>query len=148
LRAISAVVAFCSSTAAAMTAEIVLISPMVSRFVWMAATTSLVDSSFVNEELYHGKMAAGGRIGRPMTAGVAALPASDQAAILAKVIAHDEFTEDNDPHCEHDFGVRSRRATHLLETHYYDQSLEYGSEDPADLAKTTRVLTIMPADEY
>ena len=29
----------------------------------------------------------------------------------------------------------------------YDQSLEFGSENPADPAKTTRVLTIMLAEE-
>ncbi|MFZ2108608.1 MAG: DUF3768 domain-containing protein [Roseiarcus sp.] len=31
---------------------------------------------------------------------------------------------------------------------YYDRATEMGSPDPADPAATTRVLTIMLADEY
>jgi hypothetical protein len=31
---------------------------------------------------------------------------------------------------------------------YYDRKTEFGSPDPADPAVTTRVLTIMRADEY
>ena len=40
-----------------------------------------------------------------ITAGVEALPAEQRRSLLAKVRAFDAFTEDNDPHGEHDFGV-------------------------------------------
>ena len=86
---------------------------------------------------------------RLMTAGIAALPAPDQAAILAKVMRHDDFTEDNDPHGEHDFGAFDHAGKHVFwKIDCYDSSMEFGSEDPADPAKTTRVLTIMLAEEY
>jgi Protein of unknown function (DUF3768) len=37
---------------------------------------------------------------------------------------------------------------HLFKIGYYDASMEFGSEDPADLSKTTRVLTIMLAEDW
>jgi hypothetical protein len=37
---------------------------------------------------------------------------------------------------------------HPFEIDYYDASIEFGSEDPADLSKTTRVLTIMLAEDW
>ncbi|RIA46407.1 uncharacterized protein DUF3768 [Hephaestia caeni] len=36
----------------------------------------------------------------------------------------------------------------LFKIDYYDPNLEYGSEDPADAAQTTRVLTIMLPEDY
>ena len=64
-------------------------------------------------------------------------------------MAFDAFTEDNDPHGEHDFGAFDHAGHRIFwKIDYYDQSLEFGSENPADPAKTTRVLTIMLADEY
>ena len=39
------------------------------------------------------------------TEGITALPQRDQSAIREKVELFDSFTEDNDPHGEHDFGA-------------------------------------------
>ena len=86
---------------------------------------------------------------RLMTAGVAALPFADQAAIVGKVMNFEDFTEDNDPHGEHDFGAFDFKHERIFwKIDYYDSACKYGSPNPADPAQTTRVLTIMLADEY
>ncbi len=70
-------------------------------------------------------------------------------AAIAATRTFDEFTPDNDPYGEHDFGSVSVRGTKLFwKIDYYDLSLNFGSKDPADPAQTTRVLTIMLAEEY
>ena len=84
-----------------------------------------------------------------MTAGVAALPEEDVARVLDRVRRFDEFTPENDPHGEHDFGSFDvAGTTYFFKVDYYSPDMEGGSEDPADPDKTTRVLTIMRADEY
>jgi hypothetical protein len=84
-----------------------------------------------------------------MTAGVAALPEEDVARVLERVRRFDEWTEDNDPHGEHDFGsFVVGGMTYFFKVDYYAPDMDGGSEDPADPDKTTRVLTIMRADEY
>ena len=40
-----------------------------------------------------------------ITAGVEAMPLEQRRSLLAKVRAFDVFTDDNDPHGEHDFGA-------------------------------------------
>lgn len=84
-----------------------------------------------------------------MTAGVNALPAEVKAAIIQRVTTFSDFNADNDPHGEHDFGtfaLAGRKFFFKIE--YYDAIMEFGSEDPTDPTKTTRVLTIMLAEEY
>jgi Protein of unknown function (DUF3768) len=39
-----------------------------------------------------------------ITAGVEAMPPDRRRSLLEKVRALDAFTDDNDPHAEHDFG--------------------------------------------
>ena len=84
-----------------------------------------------------------------ITAGVEALPSNQRRSILAKVRAFDAFTEDNDPHEEHDFGVVEHGGVRCFwKIDYYDREMEMLSPDPADPSVTTRVLTIMLAYEY
>jgi hypothetical protein len=84
-----------------------------------------------------------------VTTGVKALPRECRAALLDKVGAFDAFNEDNDPHGEHDFGlVEDGDVRCIWKIDYYDREVELMSPDPADPAVTTRVLTVMLADEY
>src|SRR5208282_629983 len=78
-----------------------------------------------------------------VTRGIADLPWHEQADILARVQAFDAFTEDNDPHGEHDFGsFVYKRLTIFWKIDYYDLLLNNGSRDPSDPALTRRVLTV------
>ncbi len=89
----------------------------------------------------------GGRV--LMTAGVDALPSDVKSMVIQRVATFSDFNADNDPHAEHDFGsfeLAGRKFFFKLD--YYDSAMEFGSEDPTDPAKTTRVLTIMLAEEY
>jgi len=84
-----------------------------------------------------------------VTAVVEALPTAKRKAILAKVRAFDAFTEDNDPHGEHDFGVIEDGDVRCFwKIDYYDREMELMSPNPSDPEVTTRVLTIMLTDEY
>jgi hypothetical protein len=89
----------------------------------------------------------GGRL--MVTAGVSALPPSTQVDVLCAVQAFNTFTPDNDPYGEHDFGrVEVGDCLVFWKIDYYDETLRYSSEDPADPALTVRVLTIMLTEEY
>ena len=89
----------------------------------------------------------GGRV--VITEGIDALGAEVKAEVLLCVRNFDRFDRDNDPHGEHDFGnfeIADQRF--FFKVDYYDLEMEGGSEDSADPAKTTRVLTVMKAEEY
>ena len=84
-----------------------------------------------------------------MTSGINALPDDVKAGILKKVRTFDAFSEENDPHHEHDFGAFEESGHKVFfKLDYYDPAMQFGSEDPADPSKTSRVLTIMLAEEY
>jgi len=84
-----------------------------------------------------------------MTAGVDALPVHTKARVLVAVQSFSNFTKDNDPHGEHDFGsIEIEGETYFFKVDYYALDMNGGSENAADPSLTTRVLTIMRADEY
>ena len=68
---------------------------------------------------------------------------------LQSVKSYDAFTNDNDPHHEHDFGAFEVDGVELFfKIDYYDYNMIGGSDDPANPACTVRVLTIMERTEY
>jgi hypothetical protein len=82
-----------------------------------------------------------------ITQDVQAMP--DVPNILDQVRWYDRFTPDNDPYGEHDFGsFRCAGETIFWKWDYYDVDMGMHSPDPTDRNVTTRVLTIMLADEY
>jgi hypothetical protein len=89
---------------------------------------------------------AGGKV--MMSAGIAALPDAVRERVIDEVRRFDAFTGENDPHGEHDFGSFDLAGDKFFWKIDYDSTLEFGSDDPADPAKTRRVLTLMLAAEY
>jgi len=85
-----------------------------------------------------------------MSAGIAALPPEMQICIWAEVRNFDQFTADNDPYGEHDFGAFDYPGAGRIfwKIDYYAPDMKRGSENPADISQTVRVLTIMLACEY
>lgn len=68
---------------------------------------------------------------------------------LSALRSFSDFSQDNDPYGERDFGALTVNGQKVFwKVDYYDPTLAFGSEDPADPQKTVRVLTIMLPDEY
>lgn len=82
-----------------------------------------------------------------ITPGIQAL--DDIDAVMRAVQQFDDFTADNDPYGEHDFGsFRYGGETVFWKFDYFDLDLQMHSPDASDPAVTARVLTVMLADEY
>ena len=83
------------------------------------------------------------------TNGVAALPEETRRAVMAAVQAFDAFNEANDPYGEHDCAVIEAAGQRIIfKVDYFDLDMRMGSPDPSNPAVTTRVLTLMLAEEY
>ena len=88
-----------------------------------------------------------------MTRGVADLSPAEKAIIMQRVQGFDTFTEDNDPYGDRSFGafdIETAGESHRIfwKIDLYDTDYAMGSDDPANLAVTRRVLTILHASEY
>ena len=69
--------------------------------------------------------------------------------LFQRVAQFDDFTQHNDPHTEHDFGAFEFHGHQLFwKVDAYDADYNMGSDDPTELSKTRRVLTIMLAEEW
>ena len=86
-----------------------------------------------------------------MTRGIAALPDLAKIEVLKQVRDFSAFTEDNEPHGEHDFGAFDHTVAGKVFwkiDYYADKTCQWGSEAPEDPERSYRVLTIMLASEY
>ena len=84
-----------------------------------------------------------------ITPGVAALGQEAVERIVKTIAVFDDFSHENDPHEEHDFGsFTAEGETLFFKIDYYDKSLEMHSPDPSDPCVTERVITVMLASEY
>jgi hypothetical protein len=84
-----------------------------------------------------------------VTPSVQELSDADKAELLQAVRTFDKFGEDNDPHHEHDFGAIDLHGEKWFwKFDYYSSDMRHGSDDPSDITRTRRVLTIMAASEY
>lgn len=74
---------------------------------------------------------------------------TDRVLVQAELMAafrHCQFSEDSP---ERDFGVVELRGrTVWMKIDYYDLTLDYGSDDPADASVTIRVMTILLPEDY
>ena len=84
-----------------------------------------------------------------MTAAVNALSVELRAAAIVALQAFNVFTKEDDPFGEHDcasFALNGQCFFWAID--YYDETCTYRSKDPCDEFMTTRVLTLMLAQEY
>lgn len=84
-----------------------------------------------------------------ITSGIAELGPMFVFMSLEAVREFSDFSEDNDPHGEHDFGsVEVCGIRVFWKIDYYDATLTRGAGDPSNQDACSRVMTIMLADEY
>lgn len=84
-----------------------------------------------------------------MTQGVMAEGSVFVLLATRAVQAFSDFTPDNDPYGERDFGAFDLAGQRMFwKIDYYDRDLCNGSKDPSDPNVTCRVLTIMLSSEY
>lgn len=90
------------------------------------------------------------RFGRlTLTAGVDAKGQDYVIRAMRLIANYGSFPHGDDPYGEHDFGAFVLDDERLFwKIDYYDPTMQFGSEDPADRNTTVRVMTVMLAREY
>ena len=87
-----------------------------------------------------------------LTTGIVALGRDRQQVILDAIADFDQFGPNNDPYGERDFGAleaAGERGFWQIDCFdRFDRAGRFASPDPADTSVTTRVLTVMLAEEY
>ena len=84
-----------------------------------------------------------------LSAGIAAMSSEDKANIVSLVQNFNDFTPDNNPYSENDFGTFDYKGEKILwKIDYYDLNNKYHSEDPSNPYITNRILTIMKVFEW
>ncbi|MBO6541620.1 MAG: DUF3768 domain-containing protein [Alphaproteobacteria bacterium] len=85
-----------------------------------------------------------------ITSGVTALGSTAVATLVQSLRQFSDFTPDNDPYGEHDFGTLKLGAQRIFWKidYYSDATCTWGSEAPHDPEQSYRVLTLMLAEEY
>ena len=84
-----------------------------------------------------------------MTPGITGYNLKDKEKIFASVKYYGNFTKDNNPWGEKDFGAFNfKKEKYNWKIDYYDNTMSFHSPDKTDPDKTVRVLTIMKASEY
>jgi hypothetical protein len=84
-----------------------------------------------------------------ITAGLRLLDPAVLSSVLRAIRAFDTFTAENDPHAEHDCSSLTEGGMSIVwKIDYYDCALSGVSPNPADPTVTSRVLTVMLAEEY
>lgn len=105
----------------------------------------MTDIKTMNDNLR--KHLIGGKV--ILTVGINAKSQDDITQILNLVQCFNNFTEDNDPYNEHDFGSFDYHGEKIYwKIDYYDKNYQYLSENPSNPEITNRVMTVMLADEY
>jgi len=89
----------------------------------------------------------GGRV--MITASVDRLPNHIRTTAIHKTKAYRNFTQENDPLDEHNFGS-FEVGGHVFywKIDYYDAEYKFASDEPDDPEKTIRVLTLMLESDY
>ncbi len=84
-----------------------------------------------------------------MTASVANISSVRLRRMMEAIRTFEGFCEEQDPFGEHDLGsIKDEGERFFWKIDYFDPSMRFGSQDPANPAITLRVMTIMRPEEY